>query len=419
MQLFLRGVVLPFQKGEAIETDIQKLTVSRPVRIPLAKGDEEHPLLAAGEDYSPAEGEELCRRDDLPVLATVAGTLSGTVMLQHPLYGEFLCAEIQPTEGAVHSLPVSVAEDITPEFILQTAIDAAIYDELDGTPLAEKLTHWQLPANDPAALHSILVADATENDIYGSSAWAVLGEQCETALYGLQMAARCLRFSRYHIATMLPRQHRRALKRRIGRENVYTVGDEFPVTVFCDGQEDVFRIGIQACVALAQALQEGRRHTHTVVTVAGDAVPASRNLLAPFGADIDELLDVCQADLDARVVLGDAMTGTVCDDRHTPLLPGVTTVLAMKPRAAQAAGPCIGCGRCAAVCPADLLPYEIVRRLENMHYERLQHLDAVACIGCGACSYVCPAARDVATEVLQAAQTRGTMFMNWGEDDHE
>ena len=419
MQLFLRGVVLPFQKGEAMETDIETFTVTRPVRIPLAKGDEDHPLATVGEDYSPAEGEELCRRDGLPILATTAGTLSGTVMLRHSLYGEVLCAEIEPAEGAVHTLPVPTEEELTPERILQTAVEAAIYDELDGTPLAEKLARWQLPANDPAAMHSILVADATENDIFGSSAWAVLNAYGEEVLYGLQMAARCLRFTRYHIATMLPRQHRRALKRRIGRENVYTVGDEYPVTVFADDREEVFRIGAQACLALAKALREGQRHTHTVVTVAGDAVPASRNLLVPFGTDIGELLEHCQAAPDARVILGDAMTGAVCEDSHTPLLPGVTTLLAMKARTPQTAGPCMGCGRCAAVCPAELLPYEIVRRLENMHYERLQHLDASACIGCAACSYVCPAARDVAADVLQAAQTRGTMFLNWGEDDHE
>ena len=66
-----------------------------------------------------------------------------------------------------------------------------------------------------------------------------------------------------------------------------------------------------------------------------------------------------------------------------------------------------------------LLPYEIVRRNENMHYERLQHLSPEDCDGCGACSYICPAGRPVAAEVLQAGQTKGTMFLAWGEDDYE
>jgi len=80
--------------------------------------------------------------------------------------------------------------------------------------------------------------------------------------------------------------------------------------------------------------------------------------------------------------------------------------------------PCIGCGRCAEVCHARLLPYEIVRRLENMHYERLQHLSPADCDGCSACSYVCPAGRDVAADVLKAGETKG-MYLTWGEDDNE
>ena len=79
--------------------------------------------------------------------------------------------------------------------------------------------------------------------------------------------------------------------------------------------------------------------------------------------------------------------------------------------------PCIGCGRCAQVCHAGLLPYEIVRRLENMHYERLPGLHPEECDGCGACSCVCPAGREVSAKVMEATQSHGTIFLNWGDDD--
>ena len=58
-----------------------------------------------------------------------------------------------------------------------------------------------------------------------------------------------------------------------------------------------------------------------------------------------------------------------------------------------------------------------MRRLENMHYERLPSLLPEECDGCGACSYVCPAGRDVTAKVLEAGQTQGTIFLNWGDDD--
>ena len=172
-------------------------------------------------------------------------------------------------------------------------------------------------------------------------------------------------------------------------------------------------------MALAEAITQGRRHTHVVVTVAGDALPAPRNFRVPFGTDVGTLLNACQAQGSYRIVLGDAMADIQCDDRRATILPGITTVLAMLPRRSRTPGPCIGCGRCADVCHAGLLPYEIARRSENMHYERLQHLCPSDCDGCGACSFICPAGRDVAAEVVEAGKTKGTMFLNWEEDDHE
>ncbi|MBQ8684433.1 MAG: 4Fe-4S dicluster domain-containing protein [Clostridia bacterium] len=420
MQLFLRGIVLPFQKGKTLMRGIEELPVPAAVRMPVGRADKPSPIASLPEEAPLAAGQVLCTPEgDVPVVSPISGILEGTVVMQNSLYGSLLCADIQPEGERTDLLPVIPEDELTASVILDIAREAAVYDELDGSPLWQKLQRWQLPENDPAAKTCILVADATENDVYGSSAWAVLMEQPRLALFGLQMAARALRFSRYHIATMLPKRRRRTLKRAIGRENVYTVGDEYPVTVYADGDTEVYRIGIQACLALGRALKQGLRHTAAIVTVAGDGVPAARNMRVPFGTDLRALLSACQAESHVLPILGDAMTGVACDDLQTPILPGVTTVLAMKPRPIRVPKPCIGCGRCAAVCHAGLLPYEIVRRAENMHYERLQHLSPGDCDGCAVCSYVCPAGRDVAAEVLKAGETKGTMFLNWGEDDNE
>lgn len=418
MQLFLRGIVLPFQKGKALERGVETLTPAS-VRLPVASDDSVFPLASLPPDAPVKQGEELCQLDGMPVVSSVCGTVDGTLMTQHPLYGTLQCADVVASGTEEYRLPLLSEEELTPDAIIDLARRAAIYDELDGIPLWEKLSLWQKSEDDLAPLHSVLVADGTANDVYGSAAWAVLGDQPKMVFYGLQMAAKAIRFTRFHVATMLPKKRRRALKKAIGRANVYTVGDEYPVTVFADNNLEVYRIGVQACLALAEAIKMGRLHTHTVVTVAGDALPAPRNFYVPFGTDLATLFAACQAQGSFRIVLGDAMVGTQCTDRRTPILPGMTTVLAMLPRRVRTPGPCIGCGRCADVCHAGLLPYEIVRRSENMHYERLQHLHPSECDGCGACSYVCPTGRNVAAEVLEAGKTKGTVFLDWGEDDHE
>lgn len=423
MNLFPEGVVLPFRKGAAPLGKIEDFRVQEAVRVPLVRLGIDTPVpdLPFEEDAPITRGSVLYSEEgELPVLAPIAGSFGGTVVLQHPQYGKLLCAELIPAEsGEEETLTVRPAEELTAEDILRIAHEAAIYDELDGIPLAEKLATWQLPPNDTVAPTCVLVADATENDVFGSAAWAILAEEAETALGGLQLAAKALNFTRYHIATMLPKAQRRALYHAIGRVNVYTVGDEYPVTDYADDRDEVFRIGIQACAALARAVKNGQKALTTVITVAGDSVRASRNLRVPYGTDISDILRQCDAGDNADIVLGDAMTGVACPDIHTPLLPGTTTLLAMKPRDCRIAQPCIGCGRCAAVCHAKLLPYEIVRRAENMHYERLRRLTAQLCDGCGACSYICPSDRDVAAAVLRAGESTGPVFLNWGDDDDD
>ncbi len=423
MQAFIRGVALPFQK-EAVDRPIVDLSPTQAVRVPLIRevNDEQpYPEVLSRENAVFAAGQVIYTEnaEDTPVLAPVCGTLAGTVAVNHPLYGELLCAEIQPSDGQCTTLSVDAGEQPDANSIITIARQAAIYDELDGMPLWEKLAAWQLPPDDAAAVASVLVADATENDVFGSAAWAVLQEDPEMAIAGLQLAAQALHFTRYHIATLLPKARRRALKRAIGRINVFTVDDEYPVTAYADGQAEVFRIGIQACLALAKAVKKGIPSCDVVITVAGDGIPVSHNLRVPYGTDIGEILAYCNAYDDVTLVLGDAMTGIPCATRHLPLLPGVTTLLALRPRKVNVAQPCIGCGRCAAVCHAQLLPYEIVRRLENMHYERLQHLAPWECDGCGVCSYVCPSARPVATDVLRAGETDGTMFLSWEDNESE
>lgn len=423
MDLFPKGVVLPFQKGNAPHNNIENFQVQEAVRVPLTRLDIDTPVatLPFDENAPIIRGSVLYSEEgELPVLAPVSGRFGGTVVLQHPQYGKLLCAELIPAEDdREETLPVIPAEELTAEDIIRIAREAAIYDELDGIPLVEKLIGWQLPPNDTVAPTCVLAADATENDVFGSAAWAILAEEAEDALSGLQLAAKALHFTRYHIATMLPKAKRRTLYRTIGRINVYTVEDEYPVTQYADDRDEVFRIGIQACVALAKAVKHGQKALSVVITVAGDGVLGSHNLRVPYGADISDIMQQYNANAAADIVLGDAMTGIACPDIRTPLLPGTTTLLAMKPRSARVAQPCIGCGRCAAVCHAKLLPYEIVRRAENMHYERLRRLTANLCDGCGACSYVCPSDRDVAAAVLHAGESTGPVFLNWGDDDNE
>ncbi len=52
----------------------------------------------------------------------------------------------------------------------------------------------------------------------------------------------------------------------------------------------------------------------------------------------------------------------------------------MKPRVAEKK--CVGCGACAAVCPADPCVFEVDGKAKVIHPD--------ACLGCGQCVDACP-----------------------------
>jgi len=52
--------------------------------------------------------------------------------------------------------------------------------------------------------------------------------------------------------------------------------------------------------------------------------------------------------------------------------------------------PCINCGKCVRICPANVPVNLLVRFLEaNMYDEAADNFDLKSCIECGLCSYVC------------------------------
>lgn len=422
MWIKTRGVRLPSLKEPAASRAIRICSAREPICLPVGYGGASPcaPSTDIGQLLTKGEPVGQTPEGELPVFASVTGRLQRLREMTHPLLGPLACVVLQPEDTAQTDTPVlpdphPQTETLSPAGICQIARMAGIIDELDGVPLADKLSQLSDLAS---ATH--LVADATEAEPYASSAWAVLNEAGEEVLAGLQLAARACGMAHCHIAVMLPAKFRRPLIQRLGEEQVVSVPHRYPVDRLIPGSlRPACRIGVQACLALYRAATLGERQTGCVITITGDAVANPQNVRIPFGISAKEVLELCGLAADpSYVIFGDAMTGTAVADLDMPLLPGTTCLLALKAAPVPTTRPCIGCGRCARVCHANLLPYEIVRRLENMHYERLPGLRPELCDGCGACSHICPAGREVAVKVQEARQTaEGTILLKWGDDD--
>lgn len=93
--------------------------------------------------------------------------------------------------------------------------------------------------------------------------------------------------------------------------------------------------------------------------------------------------------------MGGPMMGIAVADTNAVVTKGCNCVLALPADATADAQrtemPCIRCGECANVCPAKLLPQQLLWEIRAGNYEAAEadyHLDA--CIECGCCAVACP-----------------------------
>jgi Na+-translocating ferredoxin:NAD+ oxidoreductase subunit C len=146
--------------------------------------------------------------------------------------------------------------------------------------------------------------------------------------------------------------------------------------------------------AIQQAIRFGKPLISRVVTVSGEAIAAPRNVEAPIGTPLSDLLAFCghQSATTARYIMGGPMMGEVLPHPDVPLVKGACGILALTEAevAASDAKACIRCSRCVSVCPAGLLPLEMMTRIRAGQLESAVGYGLKDCISCGSCSYVCP-----------------------------
>ncbi len=147
--------------------------------------------------------------------------------------------------------------------------------------------------------------------------------------------------------------------------------------------------------AVKQAIVDGKPLIERVVTVTGESITNPQNLWVPFGTQVKDLLSYTgmTADKNQRVIMGGPMMGFNIMDGAMPVVKATNCILAandyyMPMRETEQA--CIRCGDCAAACPAELLPQQMLWFSKAKDQEKLEEYNLFDCIECGACAYVCP-----------------------------
>ncbi|MDP1707500.1 MAG: electron transport complex subunit RsxC [Gammaproteobacteria bacterium] len=143
--------------------------------------------------------------------------------------------------------------------------------------------------------------------------------------------------------------------------------------------------------AVYRAITHGEPLITRYVTVTGDGVVAPRNLDVMLGTPMQELIEQCGGAADgARLVMGGPMMGFVLRHSDIPVIKTTNCLLLTRPTTASQALPCIRCGACVDVCPAQLLPQQIYWHARAKDFAKTQAYNLFDCIECGACAAVCP-----------------------------
>jgi len=154
-------------------------------------------------------------------------------------------------------------------------------------------------------------------------------------------------------------------------------------------------ITAEAVVSLARAYKTKSPGFEKILTVIGKQGTQYR-VKATIGTPLSKIFKTFSIHINEqdRIIIGGPMKGFATYTLHHPVRPDMDTVIIQDrdiiPELSD--NPCVNCGKCIRICPANVPVNILVRYLEADQYEEAaDKYDLESCIECGLCAYVCTA----------------------------
>lgn len=147
--------------------------------------------------------------------------------------------------------------------------------------------------------------------------------------------------------------------------------------------------------ALYDYMAEGKPLVERIITVAGDCVKKPQNFIVAIGTPFKKILQQADTDFEMinQLIIGGPMMGFAMPDDSIGVDKTSNCLLALSSENTKQYGadmPCIRCGECVNVCPAELLPQQLHWYIKGGNLEKAREHHLFDCIECGACAWVCP-----------------------------
>lgn len=405
------GGIHPADNKLTRDSEIKDITPSGTLVIPLSQHIGAPAKLVVEEGDSVKRGQKIGEAQGFvssPVHASSSGKVIKIGKFRHPSGNEVKGVKVD-LDGEDKSVDFKEADPgkLSTEEILERIQGAGIV----GMGGAAFPTHVKLSPPEEKDIDTLIINGA-ECEPYLTSDFRLMLEESEILIKGTKLVADLLEVDQVYfgIEDNKPEAAEEIRSQASGSIEVVELTTKYPQgwektliqaltgrEVPVDGLPLDIGVVVQN-VATVKAVWEGVRYgiplTERVVTVTG-TIRNPGNYRVRIGTRGKELIDQLgglSEGRTAKLIDGGPMMGDTQPDQFTPVVKSTSGLLALGEETAVARdpSPCIRCGKCVDVCPANLLPTSIYKSVESGDIEKAEELNATACCECGSCTYVCP-----------------------------
>ena len=429
-------------RGPAHPEPHKQATSGRPIEdlpapaegtLPLLQhlGDPAEPVVKKGDVVRRGQRIAEARGSGVPLHATIGGRVKSIERQPHPTLVQspaIVIARLPDAEAPPLEFPEDPEWRTLPRAELLARIREAGIVGLGGAafPTYRKL---QLP---PGVEVDTLIINGAECEPYLTSDYRLMLAEPRAILEGARVIARVVGVTRVLVGIESDKRDAAEALAAVAREPAadgievavrvvparYPQGAEKQLVTAVTGRvippralPYAVRVVVQnvaTAAAVLDAVRFRRPLLDRVVTVTGPGVAEPRNVRAPVGTALADLVAFCGGLTPGvtRVISGGPMMGRALPRLDVPLIKGMNGLLLLTGRGPyeDGYGPCIQCGRCLDACPLGLEPNQISVRVEAGRATETPAFGTQECYECGACSYVCPSRRPL-VQFIQVAKS--------------